>query len=92
MAVSLWLLFCIVGSDSVLVVGTVRVDILFAPLGAPVLEPDLHLAFVHAQRVGEARSLRSGQVLGLLEHLFECVDLLASERRSRALTHRFVRH
>jgi len=50
-----------------------------APLGAPVLEPHLHLRLGHGQLVGELGALRPGQILGLLEGLLEHVDLVARE-------------
>lgn len=84
------------GSESCVVVEVVVVALLglvfpaltglfLAPLGSAVLEPDFDLALVHLQRVAEASSLRARQILGLLEHLLQRIDLLARECGSRRL-------
>ena len=43
------------------------------------------MALAHAKRIGQASSFGPGQVLGLLEHLLERIDLLAVECGPRVL-------
>lgn len=56
-----------------------------APLGPPVLEPDLHLRLGHGQLIGQLGPLGARQVLGLLEGLLQYVDLVTREGRPSVL-------
>jgi len=51
------------------------------PLGAPVLEPDLHLDLAEAQLARDHRALGQRQVLLAVELLLELEQLVARERR-----------
>lgn len=51
------------------------------PLGAPVLEPDLHLHLAQLERVRDVRALRERQVLLAEELLLQLQQLLAGESR-----------
>ena len=51
------------------------------PLGAPVLEPDLHLHLAQLERMRDLRALGERQVLLAVELLLQLQQLLAGERR-----------
>lgn len=50
------------------------------PLGASILEPDLHLDLTQLQLVGDLRPLAEGQVFLRVELLLEFKELLGGER------------
>jgi len=53
---------------------------LFFPLGAPVLEPDLHVGLGEAQRRGDGVTLQHGQVVGAPETVLQDPELVHGER------------
>ena len=59
----------------------VEARVLLLPLGAPVLEPDLHLGLGQREREGQVEPLAHRQVSRRLELVLEGDQLLVSERR-----------
>ena len=53
--------------------------VLLLPLGAPVLEPDLHLGLRQVQRERQVQSLADGQIARLFEFVLQRYELLVGE-------------
>jgi len=62
--------------------------VLLLPLGAPVLEPDLHLRLGETERQGQTQALADGQVASQAELAFERSQLVVAERRPSPATAR----
>lgn len=73
-----WQVWC---EKALLLLGhlSLRLALLF-PLGAPVLEPDLHLSLGEAQGRGDAVTLEHWQVMTSLEAVLQHLQLLQRER------------
>jgi len=65
-------------------VATVRQPVLALPLHAPVLEPDLDLAFGEAEGVGDLDAATTGQVSVEVELLLKLEGLIARVGGSRS--------
>ena len=66
--------------------GTVDIaaGVLLLPLGAPILEPDLHLGLGERQRQGQVQTLADAQVARLLELVLQRHELLVGEGCARS--------
>ena len=66
--------------------------LLLLPLGASILEPDLHLRLGHVEQRGDLGSFARRQVLLRLELLLELEDLTTAEGGARLLLLLLARH